>query len=124
MPVIVRAMAMLSSDRNVDTIARIIKVLKHYLGLQVEYQKLDVVEKLVRLFTVLALFIVLFLFTIAVALMFSLAAAFWLGQHIGMATAFLLMGLLHMGVLSLFFIFRKSWIERPLVRFLAGLILK
>jgi hypothetical protein len=117
-------MAMLSSDRNVDTIARIIKVLKHYLGLQVEYQKLDVVEKLVRLLTVLALFIVLFLFTIAVALMFSLAAAFWLGQHIGMANAFLLMGLLHMGVLSLFFIFRKSWIERPLVRFLAGLILK
>ena len=40
---------MLSSDKNVETIAQLIEVLKHYLGLQTEYVKLDVVDKVVRL---------------------------------------------------------------------------
>ena len=40
---------MLSSDKNVETIAQLIEVLKHYLGLQTEYLKLDVIDKVVRL---------------------------------------------------------------------------
>ena len=40
---------MLSSDKNVETIAQLIEAMKHYLGLQTEYVKLDVIEKVVRL---------------------------------------------------------------------------
>ena len=36
---------MLSSDKNVETIAQLIEVLKHYLGLQAEYVKLDMIDK-------------------------------------------------------------------------------
>ena len=43
---------MLSSDKNVESIAQLIEVLKHYLGLQTEYVKLDVIDKVVRLLTV------------------------------------------------------------------------
>jgi hypothetical protein len=53
---------------------------------------------------------------------FSFAAAFWLGQHIGMALAFLSVGCIHILLLILFVTFRKPWIEKPLVRFLAGLL--
>ena len=42
---------MLSSDKNVETIAQLIEALKHYLGLQTEYVKLDVIDKVVRLLT-------------------------------------------------------------------------
>ena len=42
---------MLSSDQNVETIAQLIEALKHYLGLQTEYVKLDVIDKVVRLLT-------------------------------------------------------------------------
>ena len=42
---------MLSSDKNVENIAQLIEVLKHYLGLQTEYVKLDAIDKVVRLVT-------------------------------------------------------------------------
>ena len=40
---------MFSNDKNVETIAQLVEVLKHYIGLQSEYMKLDVIEKVVRL---------------------------------------------------------------------------
>ena len=87
---------MLSSDKNVENIAQLIEVLKHYLGLQTEYVKLDMIDKVVRLVTAAALAIV-FILVIAACLTYL---------------SFIL-----------FIIFRKPWIEKPLVRFLAGLLL-
>ena len=85
---------MLSSDKNVETIAQLAEIVKHYLGIQTEYLKLDIVEKLVRLLTFFALSIVFFLILVGVAIFCSLAFAFC-----------------------------KSWIEKPLVRFFANLLL-
>ncbi len=114
---------MLSSDKNVETIGQLIEVLKHYLGLQTEYLKLDVIDKVVRLLTAAALFILLFLIVVAVIMYFSFAAAFWLGGHIGMAPAFFIVGGIHLLFLVFFLLFRERWIERPLVRFLAHLLM-
>ena len=55
---------MLSSDKNVETIAQLIEVLKHYFELHKEYLKLDVIDKVVRLlaginFVILLLFVAL-----------------------------------------------------------------
>ena len=36
---------MLSSDQNVETIAQLIEAVKHWLGLQAEFVKLDVVDR-------------------------------------------------------------------------------
>lgn len=114
---------MLSSDKNVETIAQLIEVLKHYLGLQTEYVKLDAIDKVVRLLTAATLAVIFFLILIAVFMYFSFAVAFWLSTYTGMATAFLIVSGFHVLLLILFFIFRKPWIEKPLVRFLAGLLL-
>jgi hypothetical protein len=114
---------MLSSDKNVETIAELIEVLKHYLGLQTEYIKLDVIDKVVRLLTATALAILLFLLVIAVLLFFWIGIAFWLSSSLGLTGAFLLVSGLHVVLLSLFIVFRKSWIEKPLVRFLASLLM-
>ena len=114
---------MLSSDKNIENIGQLIEVLKHYLGLQTEYVKLDVIDKVVRLLTAAALAILFFLLIISVILFLSLAVAFWLGQHIGIAPAFVVVGGLHLLVLILFFIFREKWIERPLVHVLASILM-
>ena len=56
---------MFSNDNNVETIAQLVEVLKHYIGLQSEYVKLDVIEKVVRLITaltVVAVFCLLLVF--------------------------------------------------------------
>ena len=92
---------MLSSDKNVENIAQLIEVLKHYLGLQTEYVKLDAIDKVVRLVTAAALAIVFILVICAVLTYLSFALAFWLAT----------------------FTFRKPWIEKPLVRFLASVLL-
>ncbi|MBR1484126.1 MAG: phage holin family protein [Prevotella sp.] len=114
---------MLSSDKNVETIAGLIELLKHYLGLQKEYVKLDSIDKVVRLLTAAALAIVLFLILMAVLLFFWIGVAFWLSGFMGMVWACLLVSALHVLVLTVFIIFRKSWIEKPLVRFLANLLM-
>jgi len=38
---------MFSNDKNVETIAQLVEVLKHYIGLQSEYMKLDALQTLV-----------------------------------------------------------------------------
>jgi hypothetical protein len=87
---------MLSNDQNIEHIGQLAELLGHYLGLQAEYVKLDAVEKVVRLLTAAALAILFFLLIIAVMLFLSFAAAYWLGQHIGMAPAFCVIGGFHL----------------------------
>ena len=114
---------MLSSDKNVESIAQLIEVLKHYLGLQTEYLKLDMIDKVVRLLTAATLAIIFLLIIIAVVMYASFALAFWLASFTGTAAAFLIVGAFHLLIFILFFVFRKPWIEKPLVRFLASLFL-
>ena len=114
---------MLSSDKNVETIAQLIEALKHYLGLQTEYVKLDVIDKVVRLLTAAALAMLFILLVIAVMMFLSFAIAFWLGRYIGMAPAFFIIAGAHLLLIVLFVTFRHSWIERPLVHFLANLLM-
>ena len=114
---------MLSSDKNVETIAELIEVLKHYLGLQKEYIKLDVIDKVVRLLTATALSIILFLIILAVLLFFWTSMGFWIGSYIGNTGAFLVIAGIHLLLLVLFVMFRKTWIEKPLVGFLANLLM-
>ena len=52
---------MLSSDKNVETIAQLVETLKNYIGLQKEFVKLDVIEKVVHLVTAVAIAIVFIL---------------------------------------------------------------
>jgi uncharacterized protein YqhQ len=114
---------MLSSDKNVENIAQLIEVLKHYLELEGEYAKLTLIDKVVRLGTAIALAIIFIILALAVFMFFWIGIAFWLSHLIGLTAAFLFVSAAHLVLLLLFFIFRKSWIERPLVQFLASLLL-
>jgi hypothetical protein len=114
---------MLSSDKNVETIAQLAEIVKHYLGLQKEYLKLDIIDKLVRLLTAMALATLFFLIIVAVVMYFSFAIAYWLAGFVGYVAAFFIVGFIHFLILLLFIIFRKPLIQRPLIRFLANLLM-
>lgn len=114
---------MLSSDKNVETIAELIEAVKHYLGLQTEYVKLDVIDKVVRLLTRATLVLLLCLILIAVLLFASLGLAFWLSSYTSLTVAFFIVSALHALLLLIIYTFRKPWIEKPLVRYLARLLL-
>lgn len=115
---------MFSNDNNVETIAQLVEVLKHYIGLQAEYVKLDVIEKVVRLLTVFAVVIVLALLVIIALIYFSFAAAYELAPVVNsIAGAFAIIGGVYVLLLIFFIVFRHRLIERPLVRFLANLLM-
>ena len=116
---------MFSNDKNVETIGQLIEVLKHYIGLQSEFLKLDVVDKVVRLLTVITMTLVLLGLLTLTLIYLSFGAAFALADLIGSLTfGFCIVAAVYLFILILFVIFRHKWIERPLVRFLASLLIE
>ena len=115
---------MFSNDKNVETIGQLVEVIKHYIGLQTEYVKLDVIEKVVRLLTVAVMTLILSLLLIFVLIYLSFAAAYAMEPAAGSAVAFSIVAAFYLIVLALFVTFRKKWIERPLVKFLASLLME
>ena len=114
---------MLSSDKNVETFAQLIESFKHYLGLQAEYVKLDVIDKVARLITAAALAFIFCFLLITVVLFASFAFAFWLSSYVGMGWSFLIVTIFHLIVFFVIISKRKVWIEKPLVHFLAEVFL-
>ena len=109
---------MFSNDNNVETLAQLIERLKRYIGLQTEYVKLNVIEKVVRLFTAIVGLLSL------TAIYFSFAAAYALQPLVGsLACAFLIVGGVYLLLLILIVLFRHQLIQRPLVKFLARLLM-
>ena len=114
---------MFSNDQNIETIGQLAEVVKHYFGLQKEYIKLDVIEKVVRLITVLTLTLIFAFLVMLMLIYFSFAVAYALVPHVGAVWAFSIVTGFYLFILILFCIFRKSWIEKPVVRFLANLLM-
>ncbi len=114
---------MLSSDKNVESLTQLIEVLKDYIGLQKDFLKLNVIEKVVRIITALALTFVFVVLGFAVLFYLSFAFIFWIAPAIGTAWAFFLTAAFFLALLILVYSFRKPWIEQPLVRFLANTLL-
>ncbi len=114
---------MISSDKNVETIAQLAEQLKHYVGLQSEYVKLDVIEKVVKLVTAAAMSFILMLLLVMTLIYLSFAAAYGMAAYIGYVAAFCIVAGIYLCLLILIIANRRRWIEKPLVRFLAELLL-
>lgn len=114
---------MFSNDKNIETIGQLVEVIKHYLSLQGEYVKLDVVDKVVRLLTVITITAVVVVLLLLALIYLSFAAAFAMAPALGMILSFCIVGAVYVVALLLVLTFRHRWIERPLVKFLAGLLL-
>ena len=115
---------MFSNDKNIETISQLIETLKHYIGLQTKYTKLDVVETIVRLLTASAILIIISIFLMLALIYASFAIAYALAPVTGTATAFCLVAGFYIFAFILCIIFKKQWIERPLVRFFAGILMQ
>ena len=74
---------MFSSDKNIETIGQLIEAIRHYIGLQTKYAKLDVIEKIVRLLTAFVMMITLAVLLMLMLIYASFAAAFALQPFIG-----------------------------------------
>lgn len=114
---------MLSSDKNVETLTQLIEMLKHNIELRTEYVKLDGTAKMVRLLSVATLAALLMLIALPAILFASTAVAVWLSQYWGLTASLFAVAGFYAVVLLLVYVSRKAWIERPLVKFLANLLM-
>lgn len=114
---------MFSSDKNIETIAQLVETLKHYIGLQKEYAKLDVIDKVVRLVTAASMVFIFCIMFMLMLIYISFAIAWALEPVVGIVGAYLIVASFYLVALLLFITFRKQWIEKPLVKFLANLLL-
>lgn len=114
---------MLSSDKNIESIVALVEALKEHVELQKEYLGLNVIEKIVKLVTALTVAIVFVILGVAVLFYLSFALVYWIAPLTGLALAFFLVALFFVTLLALVCVFRKQWIEQPLVRFLANTLL-
>ena len=116
---------MFSSDKNIETIAQLVEQLKQYGGLRLEMLKLDATEKTVKIISALILGFVLLLIVCAVAICASFAAAYALANMLdSMALGFLCVAAFYLFLLIIVYVRKKAWIERPLVKFLATVLLE
>lgn len=115
--------SMLSSDKNVETLTQLIEMLKHNIELRTEYVKLDATTKMVRLLSVATLAVLLMLIFLPAMLFASGAVAVWLAQYWGVTASLFAVAAFYVVVLLLVYLGRKAWIERPLVKFLANLLM-
>ncbi|MBP1541553.1 MAG: phage holin family protein [Prevotella sp.] len=113
---------MLSSDKNVESIAQLIEALKDYVGLQKEHLRLSAIEKVVHLVTASTLLLVIILLGVAILFYCSFAFVYVIAPTMGMAKAFLIVAAFFLLLLLLVVINRKRWIERPLVGFLVKIL--
>ena len=115
---------MFSNDNNIETIAQLVEEAKKYVSLKSEYYRLGTVEKAVRLLTVMMMTIILTTVFLLALIYFSFALAYGLGTFIGNVLAFSIVGLIYLVFFIMCIICRKRWIERPLVKFFASLLME
>jgi hypothetical protein len=75
---------------------------------------------LVTALTVAIIFVIL---GVAVLFYLTYAIVYWIAPLTGLALAYFLVAFFFAVLLVLLYTFRKQWIERPLVRFLANTLL-
>ena len=115
---------MLSSDKNVDALTHLLDVIAHYLGLRVEYTKLTIIAKSVKLISAAILAFVMLLLTAGIILCLSVGAAYWIATTFGVIQASLTLAGIYLIAMIIVYLGRKVFFERPIVRFLTKLLLE
>ena len=115
---------MFSTDQNIETIGQLAEAIKQYVGLQGEYLRLGLVDKIVRLLTAATIGLIIVVLLMLTLIYASFAVAYALAPVLGHAVAFGAVAGGYFIILLLCLAYRKRWIERPLVRFLASILME
>lgn len=114
---------MLSSDKNIETIGQLLVEIKHYIDLQGKSMQLGLVQKTSKLASALVLAgLVCGLFAV-VLIFLSFTLASMLAAFVGQTAGYLLVALVYLLLAALIYAKRKGWIEAPITRFVASILL-
>ena len=113
-----------SSDKTTDHLQSLINEVKKYIGLQKEYVKLDIVQKLTILISTLVLISVLLILGGMVLFYLLFTLAYLLETHVGgLEVSYALISGIILLMIAGIYLFRRKMIIEPLTRFIANLFL-
>lgn len=113
---------MFADDRSIETMQQLFRELKTYLELQKEYAKLELVEKLSKLFSTLLLVLLLVVLGVVVLFYLSFTLVYALAPLVGgLVISFALITCFHALLIVVLLLFKRQLIIRPTVRLIAGL---
>ena len=116
---------MFSSDKNIESLQQLYQEVKQYVNLQRDYVKLELVEKLTILGTSLLLVLILIILGFIALFYLSFTLAYILEPLVGSlkGSFAIITGLIILLIIGVI-VMRKRMIEKPLVNFLANLLLE
>ena len=116
---------MFSSDKNIENLQQLYQEVKQYVNLQRDYVKIELVEKLTILGTSLLLVLILIILGFIALFYLSCTRAYLLEPLVGsLKGSFAVITGLIVVLIIIIVMMRKRLIEKPLVNFLANLLLK
>ena len=115
---------MFSDDSSIENFKQLFLDLRKYIDLQKEYTKLEITEKLTKIFSTLIMVFILIALGM-LALFYSLfALAYLLAPALGsLAASFGIIVLILLVICVIIAIFRKELIIHPVVNYLANIFL-
>ena len=116
---------MFANENSINNLESLVKEIKKYIGLQGEYLRLDVVEKLTVLLSTLILILVLTILGMMALFYFSFMLVYALVPIVGsIIGSYAIIGGVILLLALLVYRMRKQWIFQPIVNFLARLFLE
>jgi len=97
--------------------------LREYLALNIDNAKLTAAEKLTLFFSATVCVLVYFVFGTLVFFFLSMACVEWIGESLGTAPAYAIMGGFYILLILAVVIFRRQLVIDPIARFITKLIL-
>lgn len=116
---------MFANENSINNLESLVKEIKKYIGLQGEYLRFDVVEKLTVLLSTLILILVLTILGMMALFYFSFMLVYALVPIVGsIIGSYAIIGGVILLLALLVYRMRKQWIFQPIVNFLARLFLE
>ena len=115
---------MLSSDKNIDALTHLFEVIAHYLGLRVEYTKLNIIAKTVKLVSASILALTMTFLAIGFVLCVSAGTVYWISTIYGFTQAMFALAGIYLLLMIVVYSGSKVFFEKPIVRFLTKLLLE
>lgn len=114
---------MLSTDQNLNTLGELFEEVVRYVRLRKDYSELWLVEKLTTVAAAAIVAVLVLLLTLTALFYASLGISFALMPSLGTLGSFMLTAAFFAFLAWVVYRFRESLVERPIVNFLASVLL-
>lgn len=111
---------MFANDKSIENLSQLFMECKKYILLQKEYLRLEFVEKLTTLLSVLILIMIGIILGMMALFYLSFSMAYIMAPHVGgLTVSFAIITAVILLLLAVIYFLRKRLIVAPLVRFIA-----